>query len=474
MLAMRELTKGEEFYDGTALLGDPVHGYISFTTPRGGGEKTEKDIIDTPWMQRLRQIYQLQSARWVYPSAEHSRFQHSLGAMHLAGRFARHLYPSLKAAVPDCPSANYIEELLRVTALLHDVGHGPFGHFFDDNYLEQFGLTHEKLGQYIIKNELAAIIRAIHRGPNGEFAKKEKLDPEQIAFLIGKGPQAASTAKKPQWLVFLQPLLSGIYTVDNLDYVMRDAYMCGVAIGAVDIDRLMYYTFFSDKGLTLHKSGLTALNMFLNARLYMYTNVYYHRTTRAIDEHLKELFKDTMAALFPYNPVENLRGYLELTDWSLLEAVRKWGAGEDGSTAALGREWSAILSREVKWKMAYDVTLSMRAFEKGKTIIDATELVKRIRKALPAKLKDLEFCVDMASQDPRPVNPLMMGERQIYVFNPSTRKVEKEPLKDFFDYIPARVVQCRVFTLNHDHDEVLADIVESVLGIQDESIKTNV
>jgi HD superfamily phosphohydrolase len=285
---MRELTRGEEFYDGTALLGDPVHGYISFTTPRAAGEKTEKDLIDTPWMQRLRQIYQLQSARWVYPSAEHSRFQHSLGAMHLAGRFARHLYPSLKAAVPDCPSANYVEELLRVAALLHDIGHGPFGHFFDDNYLEQFGLTHEKLGQHIIRTELAEIIKAIRRGPAGEFGKGERLNPDQIAFLIGKG--SAVTAKQPRWLVFLQPLLSGIYTVDNLDYVLRDAYMCGVAIGAVDIDRLMYYTFFTDKGLTLHKSGLTALNMFLNARLYMYTNVYYHRTTRAIDEHLKELF----------------------------------------------------------------------------------------------------------------------------------------------------------------------------------------
>ncbi|MFH0851463.1 MAG: HD domain-containing protein [Candidatus Peregrinibacteria bacterium] len=471
---MRELTRGEEFYDGTALLGDPVHGYISFTTPRIAGEKTEKDLIDTLWMQRLRQIYQLQSARWVYPSAEHSRFQHSLGAMHLAGRFARHLYPSLKAAVPDCPSANFIEELLRVTALLHDIGHGPFGHFFDDNYLEQFGLTHEKLGQHIIKSELAEIIKDIHRSPNGEFARKEKLDSEQIAFLIGKEAQPASTPKKQQWLVFLQPLLSGIYTVDNLDYVMRDAYMCGVAIGAVDIDRLMYYTFFTDKGLTLHKSGLTALNMFLNARLYMYTNVYYHRTTRAIDEHLKELFKDTMAALFPYNPTDNLPGYLALTDWSLLEAVRKWGTSEEGSLAALGREWASILSREVKWKMAYDVTLSMRVFEKGKTIIDEAELVKRIRKNLPPKLKDLHFCVDMASQDPRPVNPLMMGERQIHVFNPSTRKVEKEPLKDFFDYIPARVVQCRVFTLNHDHDEELAEIVEKVLGIQEESIKTNV
>ena len=470
---MRELSRGEEFYDGNALLGDPVHGYISFTTPRPSvAERTEKDLIDTVWMQRLRQIYQLQSARWVYPSAEHSRFQHSLGAMHLAGRFARHLYPSLKAAVPDCPSANFIEELLRVAALLHDVGHGPFGHFFDDNYLEQFELTHEKLGQHIIRTQLADIIRDIRRSPSGEFTKRERLDPDQIAFLIGKGGPAAS--KQPRWLVFLQPMLSGIYTVDNLDYVLRDAYMCGVAVGPVDIDRLMYYTFFTDKGLTLHKSGLSALNMFLNARLYMYTNVYYHRTTRAIDQHLKELFKDTMAALFPYNPVENLPAYLDLTDWSLLETVRKWGQEGDTSTTGLGREWTTILAREVKWKMAYDVTLSMRYFEKGKTLIDAPELEKRIRKRLPEKIKDLSFCVDMASQDPRPVNPLMMGERQIYVFNPSTRKVEKEPLKDFFDYIPARVVQCRVFTLNHNHDLILADIVEQVLGIQEDSIKTNV
>ena len=469
---MRELTRGEEFYDGTALLGDPVHGYISFTTPRAAGEKTEKDLIDTPWMQRLRQIYQLQSARWVYPSAEHSRFQHSLGAMHLAGRFARHLYPSLKAAAPDAPSAQFVEELLRVAALLHDIGHGPFGHFFDDNYLEQFGLTHEKLGQVIIRNEQGEIIRSIRRSPTGEFQKGERLNPDQIAFLIGKG--AAPSGKQPRWLQFLQPLLSGIYTVDNLDYVLRDAYMCGVAVGAVDIDRLMYYTFFTDKGLTLHKAGLSALNMFLNARLYMYTNVYYHRTTRAIDEHLKELFKETMAALFPYNPAENLPQYLELTDWSLLEAVRKWGGRESGPMAKLGREWAAILSREVKWKMAYDVTLSMRAFEKGKTIIDAAELERRIRKNLPQRIKDLPFRVDMASQDPRPVNPLMMGERQIHVFDPLTRRVEKEPLKDFFDYIPARVVQCRVFTLNHDHDAVLADIVERVLGIQEDSIKTNV
>jgi len=206
----------------------------------------------------------------------------------------------------------------------------------------------------------------------------------------------------------------------------------------------------------------------------MYTNVYYHRTTRAIDEHLKELFLDTIATLFPYNPLDNLPGYLELTDWSLLENVRKWGSSKSGPLAALGREWASILAREVKWKMAYDVTLSMRVFEKGKTIIDEAELDKKIRKNLPQKLRNIQFKVDMATQDPRPINPLMMGDRQIYVFNPSTRTVEKEPLKEFFDYIPARVVQCRVFTLNHDHDTELAEIIDKVLGIQEDSIKSNV
>src|SRR3989304_3201929 len=92
-------------YEGTALVADPIHRYIQFTVPVTKGEVTEKHIIDSPWMQRLRYIYQLQGARWVYPSAEHSRFQHSVGAMHLAGEFAQHLYPSLRQVLgSECPS----------------------------------------------------------------------------------------------------------------------------------------------------------------------------------------------------------------------------------------------------------------------------------------------------------------------------------------------------------------------------------
>ncbi|TLY30647.1 MAG: metal-dependent phosphohydrolase, partial [Nitrospirae bacterium] len=107
---MTKLDPSRTPYDGTALIADPIHEYISFTVPYATADQselTEKDLIDSPWVQRLRYIYQLQSARWVYPSAEHSRFVHSLGTMHVAGRFARHLYPFLAKIFRDVPSENY-------------------------------------------------------------------------------------------------------------------------------------------------------------------------------------------------------------------------------------------------------------------------------------------------------------------------------------------------------------------------------
>lgn len=467
-----EAKAGEALYEGLALISDPVHGYITFTTPKDKNEKTEKDLIDSPWLQRLRNVYQLQSARWVYPSAEHSRFQHSLGTMYVAGRFAKHLYLSLRASTEECPSEAYIEELLRVAALFHDIGHGPFGHFFDDNFLEGFGLTHEIVGQNIIVRELGELIKKLKRSPGGDFEKGEMLNPEEIAFLIRK--DSKDKKKRPGWLTFLQPLLSGIYTVDNLDYVQRDSYMCGISIGPVDMERLMHYSFFTKRGLTLHRAGWPALSMFLNARLYLYSNVYYHRTTRAIDFHLREIFKDTMKVIFPYNPLKRLDRYLELTDWSLLEEVRRWKTSRDGKIRRLFEEWERILGRDVKWKMAFDTTLSLEEFEKGKVLIGPKELEERIRKNLPGALKKLEFRVDMASQDPRPLNPLVMGNRQMYIYNPSTKAIAKEPLKDFFDYIPARVVQCRIFALNHDYDLELSRAAEKVLGSVEDSISTNV
>ena len=102
----------------------------------------------------------------------------------------------------------------------------------------------------------------------------------------------------PRWVRTLQPLLSGVFTVDNLDYVRRDAYLTGVAIGPVDAERLRRYTFIGPRGLTLYEPGLGALEMFLTARLFMYQQVYFHRTVRAIDLDLGEVFAASIRALF--------------------------------------------------------------------------------------------------------------------------------------------------------------------------------
>jgi HD superfamily phosphohydrolase len=457
--------KGVDTYQGRGLIADPIHQYILYTRPDGvPGEATEQDLIDSPWMQRLRRVPQLQSARWVFPAAEHSRFQHSLGAMHLAGRFANQLHRSLKAEFPDAPSSALLEELLRMSGLLHDIGHGPFGHFFDENFLVDVGLTHELVGQRIIREEMGDLLRNLGRCPSGPFEPGESIDPEWICYLMGKG-YTAPVAAHPRWLAHLKPLLSGIYTADNMDYVLRDSYMCGVAVGPIDIERIIYYSFFSDKGLTLDRGGIQAFIMFLNARFYMYTNVYYHRTTRGIDLHLKEIFRDTMRLCFPYDLRRELHPYLHMTEWTLLEEVGRWEHADDSERKALAQEWRQILDRRLKWRMSHEVVLDIFEPQRGRPpFMKAEDLELRVRDLLPRDLREFPFKIDMAQQDPRPLNPIGMRDRQIYVYDASTRRVSAEPLKDLLKYLPGKVAQCRIFAMSHEHDQRLAAALEEALG----------
>ncbi|HKA63448.1 MAG TPA: HD domain-containing protein [Methylomirabilota bacterium] len=456
--------KGVDTYQGRGLIADPIHQYILYTRPDGfPGEATEQDLMDSPWMQRLRRVPQLQSARWVFPAAEHSRFQHSLGAMHLAGRFAQQLHRSLKAEFPEGPSAPLFEELMRVAGLLHDVGHGPFGHFFDDNFLADFDLTHEKVGQRIIREELGDLIRGLRRSPWGSFEEGESIDPEWICYLMGKS-YTVPVKEHPRWLAHLKPLLSGIYTADNMDYVLRDSYMCGVAVGPIDIERIMYYSFFSEKGLTLDRGGIQAFIMFLNARFYLYTNVYYHRTTRGIDLHLKEIFRETMKMVFPFDLNKELHPYLNMTEWTLLEEVARWEHSDDPDRRALAREWRQILDRRLKWRLSHEVVLDLFEPRRGQSFMKAEDVEQRVRELLPAGLRAFPFKIDMAQQDPRPLNPIGMQDRQIYVYDAPSRTVSAEPLKELLKYLPGKVAQCRIFAMSHEHDQQLARALEQALG----------
>jgi HD superfamily phosphohydrolase len=461
-------------YKGMALIADPIHQYACFTVPDGVDptEKTEKDLIDSPWLQRLRRIYQLQSARWVYPAAEHTRFQHSLGTMHVAGEFARSLYPSLREICGDVPSARYIEELLRVAGLLHDVGHGPYGHFFDDHFLNQYGITHEDLGRQIIVGKLGRIIRKIKRSPAGLFAEGEQLDPLQVAYLI-KMP-GDNSDRVPLWLPLLRQLFSGIYTVDNLDYVQRDAFLSGISLDMVDIARIRYYSFFTDAGLTLHEAGISALRRFLNARLTLYANVYFHRTTRALDLHLQEIFRETMDILFPRNPLEDLDAYGQWDEWRLFEEVRQWTNHEDPVRKRLGKEWQRLYSRQVKWKMSFSTEISLEGVQKGTRFSEAGDYERQIRGCLPRSLKNLALRVDLATQDPRPINPMAQTEKQVNIFNPAVGRTSQEPLREIYRFIPARIVHFRVFALTHDHDAEVTMAAEKVLDNPRTTSRTNI
>jgi len=461
---------------GTGLIADPIYHYIVMTD-RIGGEKTERDVIDSPYLQRLRRIFQLQSARWVFPSAEHTRFQHSLGTMHVAGVFSEKLYPCLHSLFKsELPSFFHIEELLRMAGLLHDVGHGPFCHFFDEQYLTRYRTNHEEIGQHIILEKLSPILKEIRRSAGGPFGRSEALDPEQVAFLI-KRPHKQERRKHPQWLVFLRQLFLGIFTFDNIDYVLRDAYMTGVSIGPIDWRRLLYYTSFRREGLVLDKRGMDALAMFLNARLYLYANVYYHRTTRSIDLQLQEIFRETMEILCPFDPRKEIGRYLSLTDWFLMEEVMKWRTSLSQKEKRLGIKWEEVLSRRLKWSSVFEEKLTLREMELGRPVfLSPAEVKRRMQAFLPGRLKGIEFHVDMAHHDPRPLNPWHGTEGvRLLIFDPGTQRVSREPLRRLFQYIPAKVAICRVYAPDHRFDHQLGRAARRALASEGfvETFETN-
>ena len=422
------------------LISDPIHGYIELTKRLTASESSaaglpaeevaEEDLLDTAWLQRLRRISQLQSARWVFPTAEHSRFTHGLGVMHEAGLWARSLYPSLRSSLAaagesSVPSEGLVTETMRMAGLLHDVGHGPFAHFFDDHVLSAFDapedprrphgkrdkrLTHEDLSGAII-GELGAMLRSLRRAP-GAVAERdalrhdEAIDPAWVAFLIAK--PALNDPSMPQWVRWLAPLLSGVFTVDNLDYVRRDAYLTGVTAGPVDVERLRRYTFIGSDGLTLFEPGLGALEMFLSSRRFMYQQVYFHRTVRAIDLDLSEVFGPSIRAIFgDGSPADRLAAYADLDEYALLHQAARWARGLDvvpeGAAAPspgdgrvsreLADAWRAILLRQPTWRAEAEVRAE---YEGGEPPAD---LVASLGAPEPGRV-----AIDLAVVDARPAD----------------------------------------------------------------------
>ena len=216
---------------------DSVHDYVEV-------EGVARDLLDAEAFQRLRQVKQLSTVRLVYPSANHTRFEHSLGVFHLAGRALDQLDVSDSRA-----------EAVRAAALLHDVGHGPYGHQTEGIIRRRLGRHHDEVHDLIGDGELAAVLES------------HGLDTDAVADLVAGDGE-------------LGQIVSGELDVDRMDYLVRDAHHTGVPYGTIDHGRLVRSLTFVDGHLALAEGNVATAESMLVARALMNATVYRHHVSR--------------------------------------------------------------------------------------------------------------------------------------------------------------------------------------------------
>ena len=230
------------------FIKDPVYGYIRLT-------EIERNVIDTLAVQRLRRIRQLAGAEYVYPAANHTRFEHVLGAMYLAGVVAENIPTELSADE---------KQRVRLAALLHDVGHAPFSHLFEPFLLKYLGRNHEDISTWIIANSsLSGVI------------EEQGFDAKELSNLaVGKSSKPGKR--------FLGQIISSSFDVDKMDFVVRDSYHTGAGYGSVDVFRLIYTMDILDGNLAVDITALPTLESLILARLESFRAIYFHRACRAV------------------------------------------------------------------------------------------------------------------------------------------------------------------------------------------------
>lgn len=312
-------------------LRDPIHGFIQL-------DDWEKDIIDHPVFQRLRRIRQLAWTDMVYPGAVHTRFEHSLGVMHVATQMYDHIIRKKRDYLRNELGFNDSgferdRKLVRIACLLHDVGHSPFSHAGEGlmgmNPATKKPYKHEDYSAAIVLFKLNDVIDNHPYNENYHITTKEIGD-----FLTG----STELGRKLLW----RNLLSGQLDADRADYLLRDSHHIGVNYGNYDLNRLLVTLTISKDPETqapliaIEEGGLHVAEALIIARYLMFTQVYFHHARRAYDYHFAEAMKIMLseeygeATFLPPNSEDNIDSYISWDDWRVLGLLSQKKGGNPG------------------------------------------------------------------------------------------------------------------------------------------------
>lgn len=297
---------------------DPVHGFIEVS-------EDELKIINSAPFQRLRNIHQLATTYLVYHGAEHTRFGHSVGVMHLTSR----VFDSVMAKNPNLFSDDdeinerkiaWYRQILRLIGLTHDLGHAPFSHASED--LFEAGKEHEDFTKLIIlETEIADYIREIGIKFKAQYGESYDITPE-LVWMIYDGKDVTNEKFIFPDFLFLKSFMDGELDCDKMDYLLRDSLYCGVTYGRYDLDRfvstLTAHKQANQIQLAIERGGIQALEEFILARYFMFIQVYFHKTRRYLD---KALVKSLTAILPNSKYPTDVQEFLKWDDTGVINLI---------------------------------------------------------------------------------------------------------------------------------------------------------
>ena len=337
---------------------DPIHDFIRVY-------EHEISIIDKPIFQRLRRIRQLSGAHLTYPAAQHTRFEHSLGVMHIASLAGHALNEKGIFKSDDI-------EILRLAGLLHDIGHGPFSHLFEE-IIQEKKFSHEDYGKEIIlKSEIGDVL-----SKNG-FDKKLIT---KIAFGNSK-------------FQFMNEIVSGTLSADMMDYLLRDGYFTGAEHAKIDHKRITQSLYVHHKKLALERSALYSFESMMYSRYQMFKAVYFHKTVRAAEVMLIEALRLSNDE-FGFTSF-NLNEYVKLTDEYVLSSL----ISSKSSKLKRARQFAQDYQNRKLLKCVFERILTSRTnLKKTRTDELRTSISKK------SKVDENEIFVDSSVTPSIPLTP---------------------------------------------------------------------